>query len=327
MASNRSWGARNRDKPVLVSEIERLSKLSGYQSAWHSDLSPECVVMGGEFALHQFSDGLRVHVTSGVENSDLTARFTVGPALTIFILLEGYVAFTIDGEIWELGADEGVNVETGLIWSRTHDTKVERHTRRGRHVSKVGITLEPEWFENLDLVLPTALVRFRERHLAQLQWCPSPSTLRNARDIIRPIETAKLQARLATQQKALQIVQEAFGLFEDEVAPEVDGIRIDRAGEIREFLDGSLDLNLSLEQIGRSLGMSVTVLQERFRDAFGLTVGEYRRQQRLIHAMLALRDKGASVTDAAALAGYSSSANFATAFSRQFGYPPSQVRR
>ncbi|MEM9060855.1 MAG: helix-turn-helix transcriptional regulator [Pseudomonadota bacterium] len=327
MASNRNWGARNRDKPVLVSEIERLSAESGYESAWQSDLSPESVIMGGEFALQQYSDGLRVHVTSGVESSDLTAKFTVGPALTIFILLEGYVAFTIEDAIWELGADDGVNVETGLIWSRTRDTVVERHMRRGRHVCKVGITLEPVWFEKLDLPLPSALMQFRERHLAQVQWCPSPGALRNAHDIIRPIETAPLQARLATQQKALQIVQEAFGLFDEEAVAEPNGTLAARAPEIRDFLDDNLDLDLSLEQIGRSLGMSVTVLQERFRDAFGMTIGEYRRQQRLIRAMLAIRDEGTTVTDAALVAGYSSPANFATAFSRHFGYPPSQVRR
>ena len=83
---------------------------------------------------------------------------------------------------------------------------------------------------------------------------------------------------------------------------------------------------MSLGDIARELAMSVTALQDCFRSGFGQTIGEYRRRQKLIRANVALRDEGVSVARAAELAGYGSPANFATAFSREFGYPPSKAR-
>lgn len=313
-------------RPVLAAEIERLSLRTGYECDWRHDADPESVVLGGNFALKRFGDGLHVHVTSGVEMSDATSSFMLGPALTIFVLLEGYLAFTIDGELWELGADDGENVACGLIWSRTRDTRVDRHMRRGRHVCKLGITLENAWFEGLDLTLPAALDVFRRVHLAQIQWCPSARALRNTHDIVRSAEATNLQSRLAIQHKALQIVQEAFELYEGELSSDGGHEVVPGGSRIRDYLDSTLDLDLSLEQIGRQLGMSVTVLQDRFRETFGITIGEYRRQQRLVRAMHAIRDHGMSVGEAAALAGYRSPANFATAFGRHFGYPPSRAR-
>ncbi|MEM1049252.1 MAG: AraC family transcriptional regulator [Pseudomonadota bacterium] len=303
-----------------------MSTGSGYECIWHGPDDPSDIVLGGDFMINRVSNGMSVHVTSGLEMSDTSSEFTVGPSLSIFLLLEGYAAFTIDGETWELGAGDDVNAETGLIWSRARNTRIVRHTRRGRYVSKVAITLKPEWFDTLDVPMPVGLEAFRARHLAEMHWCPSPRAIRNAHEIVRPIGGSQLQRRMTIHRNALQIVQEAFELFDQDSA---DGTETDipaRATAIRSYIDATLEQDLPLDEIGRALGMSTTVMQDRFRDAFDMTVGEYRRRQRLVRALVALRDHGVSVGKAAELAGYRSPANFATAFSRQFGFPPSSVR-
>ena len=58
----------------------------------------------------------------------------------------------------------------------------------------------------------------------------------------------------------------------------------------------------------------------------GTTIFEYARNRRLEKGRAALENDGVSVTEAAFLAGYSSAANFATAFKRAFGVPPKFVR-
>ncbi|CAM5502008.1 AraC family transcriptional regulator OS=Stutzerimonas stutzeri OX=316 GN=CXK95_03430 PE=4 SV=1 [Stutzerimonas stutzeri] len=57
-----------------------------------------------------------------------------------------------------------------------------------------------------------------------------------------------------------------------------------------------------------------------------MTIFEYQRARRLLQARQALEREGISVNEAAWRAGYNSAANFATAFKRQFGISPRQVR-
>jgi len=57
-----------------------------------------------------------------------------------------------------------------------------------------------------------------------------------------------------------------------------------------------------------------------------MTIFEYQRARRLLQARQALEREGISVNEAAWRAGYNSPANFATAFKRQFGISPRQVR-
>lgn len=325
MAKTQRRRPARRLRPVRAEDIDRISAKAGYASGWQGMPNPEGTVLGGDFAIYRFPDGMSVHVTNGVEMSDCTSCFTLGPALSIFVLLEGYVAFDIAGETWELGAGGETNVETGLIWSRTRPTQVLRHASRGQQVCKVTITLDPEWFAGHGAELPPDLAALRARHLAQLQWCPSERTIRNARSIAFPHDRQPALRRLAIQSLALEVIHEAFSLFEAGFEQETDLPR-QRAAEVRRYLDETLMQPLELGQIARDLGMSVTVLQDQFRTSFGMTVGEYRRRQRLLKAHAALRDEGISVAAAATVAGYRSAANFATAFAREFGYAPSKAR-
>jgi AraC-like DNA-binding protein len=55
-----------------------------------------------------------------------------------------------------------------------------------------------------------------------------------------------------------------------------------------------------------------------------MTVFDYLRRARLLRARQALEREGRSIIEAAAIAGYTSPANFATAYRRRFGITPRQ---
>ncbi|BBO56564.1 MULTISPECIES: helix-turn-helix transcriptional regulator [Cobetia] len=80
----------------------------------------------------------------------------------------------------------------------------------------------------------------------------------------------------------------------------------------------------SQAEIAARLGMSVRQLQRRYRDAYGQTMTQDLRRRQLVRAAHLLQDRNVTVEAAAEMAGYRSAANFATAFRRQFGVPPSQ---
>ena len=71
---------------------------------------------------------------------------------------------------------------------------------------------------------------------------------------------------------------------------------------------------------------SALMLQRQFRAVFGTTVFDYLRECRLLRARRALEHDGVTVGQAAMVAGYTSAANFATAYRRRFGMPPKLAR-
>ena len=326
-----------RAKPVFPTDIAAACRAvaapDAPAEAYWPGAAPHEPVLGGAFEMRRFPDGMEAHFVNGMEMRTTAASFELGPGLSVFVLLEGYLAFSVDGEAWDLGADESGNAYNGLIWARARPTKIERQMRRGRHLTKLALTLPPGWIDRYEALSPRALTAFRARHLAQAQWAPSERAIRAAWDIVRPMGETALARAIAMQTNALAIVSEALETFEladgddAEAEAQVDAQAHFRAAQARAYLDETLDRDEPLRETARQLGMSVSSLQACFRDAFQVTVGEYRRRQRLIRANVALRDQGISIADAARQAGYRSAANFATAFSRAFGYPPSQARR
>lgn len=81
----------------------------------------------------------------------------------------------------------------------------------------------------------------------------------------------------------------------------------------------------SMADIARAVGSNPTTLQLLTRRNWGCTVFERLRALRMEQAHALLR-AGAGVAQAAQLAGYGGPANFATAFKRQYGYSPGQLK-
>jgi len=81
-----------------------------------------------------------------------------------------------------------------------------------------------------------------------------------------------------------------------------------------------------LEQICRQAGTSRRTAERLFLHETGLTLGRWRNQQRLIHALRRLAD-GAKVIEAAFEAGYNSPSAFTAAFKMTFGATPMEYLR
>jgi AraC-like DNA-binding protein len=159
------------------------------------------------------------------------------------------------------------------------------------------------------------------QHLHVRTWASGARLHGLAESIARtPFAEAGL-SRLRTECRTIELLGEALGGG----AIEPDPHPRDRMQAARELLDSGAADSWGLADIALELGLHENTLQRRFREAHGCTVFDYLRRRRLEQARAALRD-GATVTDAAFAAGYGSPANFATAFKRMFGLPPSSVR-
>lgn len=83
----------------------------------------------------------------------------------------------------------------------------------------------------------------------------------------------------------------------------------------------------TVEQLARLVGTNEKRLSRAFRDELGQTVFEYVRGERLAVAQHLLSSTPLSIAQIAEEIGFSSAANFATAFKERFGVSPSVYRQ
>lgn len=273
--------------------------------------------------------GMSLHATDVCPPDDLEARFLVGPSLTICICLDGGVDAEIGAAAIRLDASEG---PVGKIWSITRNEAIVRRSAAGRRDRKILIVLEPAWFEDAELGDSLAAAgRIRREHLAVREWRPSSRSVRCAEEILRNSSSGDGLVRLAREALAIELVCEALGAVSEQYAAddaaEPTTRDVARARRARAFIEGDLGADLSLGSIARSSGMSVSTLQRVFKNSFGVTVVEFVRRKRLEEARRVLFSEGASVAQAAAVAGYNNPTSFATAYLRAFGHPPSRTSK
>jgi AraC family transcriptional regulator len=94
-----------------------------------------------------------------------------------------------------------------------------------------------------------------------------------------------------------------------------------------EFMRASLSLPISLADIAASAGLSPYHFLRVFSSGTGMPPFRFLSQLRIETARRLLRDGDQSVTEIAALCGFSTASQFSTAFRRETGMAPSEFRR
>jgi AraC family transcriptional regulator of adaptative response/methylated-DNA-[protein]-cysteine methyltransferase len=97
-------------------------------------------------------------------------------------------------------------------------------------------------------------------------------------------------------------------------------------GRARAYLDRRFDEPVTLDALGREVGMSPHHLQRSFKKAYGLTPKEYQDSMRLRRLKDRLR-AGGSVTEAIHDAGYGSGSRVYERSDARLGMPPGAYRR
>jgi AraC-like DNA-binding protein len=83
----------------------------------------------------------------------------------------------------------------------------------------------------------------------------------------------------------------------------------------------------TLGELAAAAGTSEKALNAGFRELYGATVFETLRDERLDHALFALKTEAVPIKTVAFRVGYNHVTNFITAFTRRFGAPPRQYVR
>ena len=88
-----------------------------------------------------------------------------------------------------------------------------------------------------------------------------------------------------------------------------------------------MDSPPSLSELSRQIGLNSFKLKKHFKELFGVPVFKYLQNERLNRANELLRREDLTVQEVAWDVGYDSLSSFSNAFTKKFGYRPSEVRR
>lgn len=104
---------------------------------------------------------------------------------------------------------------------------------------------------------------------------------------------------------------------------------LDRAMKARlvEYLENSLDSDISLAAMAEHVDMSVSTFSKAFAAAFRTTPHQYLLDRRIRRAKTLLATTTMSVTEISVSVGFSTPSHFATTFKNRVGLAPSALRR
>lgn len=325
-------------RPGATVSGDDVARLAGAGHRFLStDITPEEPVLAGHLTAQALRPGLRVHCADGNDLHDMRTRVAVEPGLRILVLLDGCVDVSFGSRRVSVSARPergGKPRPLGLLIGLERAEIFERRWQRGAYERKVVVTVDSGWLASCSCSLPaeghgsTPMRDFLSRHLAVERWQPSPRAIAIAEQLVRAPAMQPLLQHLFLESRAIELVSEAVASLH-RTDPGRTALRPHehrRARELRDFLDGDDCDGFSLDELARRAGVNANTLQRQFRAAFGTTIFEYLRESRLQRARAALEGRGLNVSVAARLAGYTSPANFATAYKRRFGVSPKMTR-
>ncbi|NHH85178.1 AraC family transcriptional regulator [Cobetia sp. MB87] len=274
----------------------------------------------GNMHLQEAQPGLFMRLNRVRKRADLMIRSSVEPSLKIAVVWRGEPRVSFGPQCHALKPGRA------LCIALDEPTEFRLNSLKGAHEHSAILTLTPAWLKWHLNVSRASEVMSHMRHLAHFHWWPSPRLLERLDTFSRQRPTSPTQ-RLGIESLALEVISECLAARPtqtDDTTRHPPQETADWKETLEDWIHNGEVAYLSQAEIAARLGMSVRQLQRRYRDAYGQTMTQDLRRRQLIRAAHLLQDRKLTVEAAAEMAGYRSAANFATAFRRQFGVPPSQ---
>ncbi len=125
----------------------------------------------------------------------------------------------------------------------------------------------------------------------------------------------------------IEVVRRHLEAMPPEQAGWLAGLRDPFVGRALSLMHGNPAHGWTIEELGKRVGLSRSVLAERFTDLLGMPPIQYLAKWRMQIAARILSDASANIASIAEEIGYESEAAFSRAFKKQVGVPPSVWRR
>jgi len=317
------------DNMVYLSELNRMNVR--YVS-FSQDTAQDEVILKGLFHHHFDRHGLSVHAGNLIEMSDRTSFAELPPAISMTILFDGKVSFSLGSQRYQLGCLGEGSVECSAFIINQPEV-LSRRFECGMHVNKLNIFIERQWLEQ------RATTPDERHHIQQLfhdhaafyHWQASDVVAKLASDYLFKSQHTSLQDELLKEAIIFQLIAENLkvltSLHRAERPQNTDQsyATASQENQLRHQIDDMMMQSITLAEMASAIGLSVSTLQRKFKTTYGVTVNNYCRQRRLDMAKKALLVDKKSIGEAAFIAGYGHPSNFITAFKKRFKLTPSEL--
>ncbi len=280
--------------------------------------------------LCQIQPGMFLRLADVMDRYDLHSEALLHPGLKVAWVLEGQAEVSFAGRGLQLGPEAGPQAPRAVVVALDNAEAFCRQGRAGRKERKertLTMTLSQEWLQRYPYATHQA-------HLQICPWRPSPALALLARQLIlgQGLAWDSLPQRLMGESLAYAMLGEALASRDASAADDLTTRPLTlsedrRMQRLKESIDNGEADQVTQSELATRLGMSLSTLQRQFRRHCDESLAAYLRHRRLVRAYQALEHERIDLDSAAGLAGYTSTANFATAFKRQFGIRPSELRR
>jgi AraC-like DNA-binding protein len=156
------------------------------------------------------------------------------------------------------------------------------------------------------------------------------------RELVQRLESAESQpleplwADVTALQLVADVLESAFaqrGLARKPKREDTDADHADRTEAAKSYLAARMSERVTLDDVARAVHASPFHLARIFQQQTGVPVHRYLTQLRLRASLERLADGADDITAIALELGFSSHSHFTDTFRREFGHPPSEVRK
>jgi AraC family transcriptional regulator len=138
--------------------------------------------------------------------------------------------------------------------------------------------------------------------------------------------TGKIYAETLAEALALRFLHLGT-VTPTEVPARVAALPRNKLVRVKDFVESSLDQDITLDSLAREVGYSRAHFLRMFRESTGTTPYQYVMQRRIAHAEELLLAYRLNLAEIALACGFSSQAHFTLAFKKQTGLTPAEYRR
>jgi AraC family transcriptional regulator len=138
--------------------------------------------------------------------------------------------------------------------------------------------------------------------------------------------TGRVYAETLAEALALRFLHLGAGV-PIETPAKVSALPGNKLARVKDFVESSLDQDLTLEALAGEAGYSRAHFLRMFRESTGTTPHQYVLQRRIMRAEELLSAGGRGIAEIAFTCGFSSQAHLTLAFKKQTGMTPAEYRR
>ncbi|MDA5555434.1 helix-turn-helix transcriptional regulator [Shimia sp. MMG029] len=284
---------------------------------------PHSQIFDGLVTAVEFHEGLGLHTLNARARRPFEMSSVRQPGAVLLCFLEGSTEALLDGKSMGLGRGKGAPVKF-VLSSVEEPLRFDRRSALDEYVRKISISLSHEWLDAYGIALPT-----RARHGfagGHLEWNASQQDLGILEELAACRSFSDPFAKLDAEANVLRLLSSSFKKLGG--ATETPHLTQREQDQLARFTDlarlpGPIP---SLNGLARASGLSPSSLRRLVQKRHGCAPLHFAKKLRLSMARDKISLGQMSVAEAAEVAGFRSAESFATAFSREFGAPPSHFR-